>query len=273
MAKTEIRVLADNTALPPWRGEHGLSLQIFYGAEQILFDTGAGDALPANLKRTGLKPDSFQKLILSHGHGDHTGALDKILPLAPETDLFHTPGVDAIRFSLHPGKAPSEISMPESCRAAFLNHRKKHAISAFTEIAPGVFLTGPIPRKSGEDTGGPFFFDAAGRFPDAISDEQSLLLDSGILITGCCHAGIVNTVNFCRSKHPEIRLRIILGGLHLRAAAPERLRRTGAFLDSLDLEKLILLHCTGAETAEFLKKNLPRCRTVAGQTGDVFHDG
>lgn len=272
MTKTEIRILVDNTALSPWRGEHGLSLQIRYGAEQILFDTGAGEALFPNLRTAGIAPGSFRKLIFSHGHNDHTGALKHLLALSPGLELFHAPGIDVARFSLHPGRLPRDISMPSACRAIFQNHSKKREISSFSEIAPGIFLTGPIPRESGEDTGGPFFFDAAGRFPDTIADEQALLLESGILISGCCHAGIVNTVEYCRKKRPEIPLRIILGGLHLRDAAPERLHRTAGFLNSLNLEKVILLHCTGAVAAEYLGKNL-HCRVITGQTGEVFHDG
>ena len=92
--------------------------------------------------------------------------------------------------------------------------------------------------------------------PNLIPEEQVLLLNSGVLITGCCHAGIINTVEACRKARPDIAIRTIVGGLHLRHAGVERLERTAAYLASLELERLVLMNCTGENATEYLRSRL-----------------
>ena len=84
----------------------------------------------------------------------------------------------------------------------------------------------------------------------------ALLLASGILITGCCHAGIINTVEACRKVRPDIAIRTIIGGLHLRHANEDRLERTASYLASLELERLVLMHCTGENAVKCLRSRL-----------------
>ena len=155
--------------------------------------------------------------------------------------------------------------MPHESQAA-LTKCRVHEIDAFTEIYPGILLTGPIPRESGEDCGGHFFSDEACTTPDSIPEEQALLLASGVLITGCCHAGIINTVEACRKTRPDIAIRTIVGGLHLRHASEERLERTAAYLASLNLDRLVLMHCTGENAVEYLRSHLT-CETATLPVG------
>jgi len=271
MQTTLIKILVDNQATESWQSEHGLSLCLEYGTERMLFDSGAGNALPLNLKFAGIYPETFTRVMLSHGHNDHTGGLATVLKTASHVPLYHAPGVEVVRFSLHPGQTPHDISMPKDAREALMKHPNRHTVDGFTEIVPGIFLTGAIPRHSFEDSGGPFYFDNLGKTPDLLNDEQALLFDSGVLITGCCHAGIINTVEYCRMKHPEIAIRTIAGGLHLLHASSDRLSRTADYLNSLHLKKLILLHCTGDAASEYLKEHL-NCKVVVGQAGDEYHE-
>ena len=92
--------------------------------------------------------------------------------------------------------------------------------------------------------------------PNPVPEEQSLLLASGVLVTGCCHAGIVNTVEACRRARPDVAIRSIVGGLHLRHANEERLERTASYLASLGLERLVLMHCTGENAVDYLRSRL-----------------
>lgn len=269
MDKIRIRVLVNNNAIPSWRTEHGLSLALEYGGEWLLFDTGAGEALPENLRLSNMNPDDFKMLILSHGHNDHTGGLEWILPRMPDVKIFHAPGIEVKRYSLHPGQPPHDISLPEAGAAALRRHKSVKVVSGFEEIAPGVFFTGEIERHSAEDCGGPFYFDTDGQNPDFLGDEGSLLLRDGILITGCCHAGIINTVDHCRKYHPEITIRVIAGGLHLCHASAERLKMTSEALNSLNLEKTVLLHCTGTEAEKYLKETL-NCEVISGGGGKEY---
>ncbi len=272
MKKSKITIVVDTSAAPPLAGEFGLSLLAETAAGVLLFDTGAGNALPVNLERLCPDTGGISKVVLSHGHYDHTGGLAWLMPRLPKAELYFAPGIFKRRFSRHDDGGSHEISMPDACVRAVDAHLLKHEVSGFTEIADGMFLTGPIPRLSGEDCGGDFFFDPEFRSRDAIGDEQALLLENGVLIQGCCHAGIINTMEYCRRMKPDIRIRTVIGGMHLLHADERRLGRTADYLASSGIEKLVALHCSGAEAVEFLKRELSGCEVIAGAAGDTVDE-
>ena len=234
--------------------EFGLSLLIEANGRRILFDTGAGEALLSNAAQMRVDLNTVTEIILSHGHYDHTGGLAKLSP-PPQTPVYVGRGITAPCWSLHDDGTKHEITMPPKSQSV-LSRCDVHEISSFTEILPGIFLSGPIPRESGENCGGHFFSDKACSVPNPIQEEQSLLLDSGMLITGCCHAGGINTVEACRKACPDIAIRCVVGGLHLRHASNERLERTVSYLASLNLERLVLMHCTGENAVDYLRSRL-----------------
>ena len=259
---SDIRIIVDNTIAEPYKAEHGLSLAVFHRKERILFDTGAGAAIRHNLACAALTPRDFTKLVLSHGHYDHSGGIAEILPEMTDAEIYLAPGADIPRFSRHEGRGVRDLSMRQDAKDLLADHAHLHQVKTFTEIADGVFLTGPIPRITSEDTGGPFFLDKSGNLPDTIADEQAMLLDSGILIQGCCHAGIINTLEYCRICAPQIHIHTIIGGLHLLHASEERLKQTADHLQAQGLKKLLPLHCTGENAVAYLKKRLG-CGIVA----------
>lgn len=248
----KVTILAENNAVSPFESEHGLSLLLEQENLQLLFDTGAGTVLDGNCKLMKKDLSSLNGIILSHGHSDHTGGLYLLDP----TTVWHTPGITQPHYSRHPGKPVRTLTIPEHC----INRLKQcqcKVVDTFTEILPDIFLTGAIPRLSGEDCGGPFFSDADGNVRDDISDEQALLTKDGILIQGCCHAGIINTLEYCKQNVPEIKIHTVIGGLHLLLAPEERLRQTAEYLKKSGIKKLYLLHCTGENAIIHLRKALP----------------
>ena len=249
-----IHCIVDTLAEAGYKSEFGLSLFIETNGRRILFDTGAGEALIPNAARMGLDLNSATDIVLSHGHYDHTGGLAELDP-PPQTPVYVGRDIVEPCWSLHDDGTKHRITMPPESQSVLAKCRV-HEIDAFTGIYPGIFLTGPIPRESGEDCGGHFFSDEACTMPNLIPEEQSLLLVSGVLITGCCHAGIINTIEVCRKNRPDVAIRTIIGGLHLRHVNEDRLERTAAYLASLGLERLILMHCTGENAVDYLRSRL-----------------
>ncbi len=269
MTAVRITVVVDIRAAAPLLGEFGLSLLLEYGAERILFDVGSGAALTENLHRLGIDPAQLDRLILSHGHYDHTTGLEALLPRMPQATVFYGVGIDASHHSLRDDLPMRSIAMPEAARRALFAHPRRREIDRFTEIAAGMFLTGPIPRISGEDCGGRFYLNMAGTVPDSIADEQALLLAEGILISGCCHAGVINTMEYCLQTHPEIPIHAVVGGLHLLHAGEPRLRQTADYLKHHAVRQLVLLHCTGDEAVAFLRDQLPECNILTPSVGET----
>lgn len=243
--------------------EFGLSLLLEKGDDSWLFDTGAGAALAANLDILHVPPEKYLQVILSHGHYDHSGGLAE---LAPQT-IYCCRGVDQKHFSFHSANDIHDISMPFAALKVLYSSQVKY-IDSFTGIADGVWLTGPIPRKSFEDCGGRFFSDSACRQEDIVAEEQALLTAEGILISGCCHAGLINTMEYCRKMMPDIKIRTVIGGLHLRNAARERLEKSAEYLRNSAVEQLWLMHCTGTAAIEALHKMLPEIEIYTPALGE-----
>ena len=260
-----ITVAADAPEVAGFQSEFGLSLLLRTASGIFLFDTGAGTALLPNLRRMGLDAEDIRKVILSHGHYDHTGGLAEIHP----EEIWCCRGIGSGHYSLHADGTVHDISMPGNARTV-LDQARIHWSDTFRQIAPELLLTGPIERGSAEDCGGKFFHDPDCRIPDDIAEEQALLTSDGFLITGCCHAGLINTINHCRKHHPEIRIRAVVGGLHLRNADPARLEQTAACLRENGISEMFPMHCTGEKAIEYLRRELKECRIVSPCPGDTL---
>ena len=132
-----------------WRKSMVLRCGSRLAGKHILFDTGQGTALRPNTERTAYDPEKADILVLSHGHYDHTGGVDYVLERNPEIQVYAHLEIFRERYSLHPGQPPKEISMPPEERLVVANLLDSHLhwVPGPTQIAEGVWLTGPIPRK------------------------------------------------------------------------------------------------------------------------------
>lgn len=261
----KITVVVEEGKHPSLVSEFGLSLLIENQGKSFLFDTGAGEALLPNLKALDIAPEKYSRVILSHGHYDHTGGL---AALEPE-EIWCCPGVEDPQFSRHADGTVHSISMPEN---ALKTARKSKVtpLNLFDYIGYGLFLTGPIPRVSTEDCGGAFFHDEKCTEKDIVPEEQALLSMEGVLVTGCCHAGIINTLLFCRKILPELPIHTIVGGLHLKNADDVRLEQTANMLRQFRVKKLVLMHCTGEKAITYLRENLPECSVYVPALGETL---
>lgn len=257
-----------NNALPePLGAEHGLSFWIEYADTRILFDTGQSPLLLQNAERLGIDLSRADFIVISHGHYDHTGALSEVLRLAPRAVVCLHPAALKCRFSCHPGKPVKNISVPAEARDAITGvpQNRIRFTAGPTPLAPGLLVTGAIPRTNDfEDTGGPFFLDPDARTPDPVPDDQALLIDTpdGLaVVLGCAHAGVVNTLS-CAAALSRRPVRAIAGGLHLAAASSDRLSKTLNARRTVSPRRIAPCHCTGEHATETLRRAFP----------SAFHD-
>lgn len=261
----KVTVVAGEGGNPSLVSAFGLSLLLENEGKTFLFDTGAGEDLISNLKTLGIPLEKCARVILSHGHYDHTGGLEYL----PCEELWFCPGVEDPQFSRHADGTVHKISMPEGAlkKARSL---KATPMNLFDYIGYGIFLTGPIPRVSPENCGGDFYHDEACTLKDTVPEEQALLSADGVLVTGCCHAGIINTLLFCHKMLPELPVHTIVGGLHLKNADSVRLDQTANILKQFKVKNLYLMHCTGENAVGYLKSHLPECRIYTPALGESF---
>jgi 7,8-dihydropterin-6-yl-methyl-4-(beta-D-ribofuranosyl)aminobenzene 5'-phosphate synthase len=257
-----IRILVDNNVSAGLVEEHGFSALIEVSGHSILFDTGQGKALTPNTAKLSCDLRRIDTLVLSHGHYDHSGAVSQVLQNAPITRVFCHAGSLLTRYSICPGEAPRKISMPIPEMKALLDLPAYQVqwLTAQRLIFPDVGITGPIPRTHPcEDTSGPFYLDAEGRHPDLIVDDMAMWVNTSrglIIIFGCCHSGLVNTVEHIRSASGVERVFGLIGGLHLVNASRERLAATCSALRTWNPDFVVPCHCTGDEAMAFLRDEL-----------------
>ena len=262
----QITVLSENTvAGVGLLAEHGLAFWIAYDDKKILFDTGQGLVLRHNAQRMGVPLEQTSAVVLSHGHYDHTGGLPEVLSLAGDIPVILHEAALSPRYTANRTERAREIGMPRETADALRRKANLVYSNRVTEVCPGVYATGPIPRQQAfEESDGKFFLDEACQRPDPFTDDQALFFDTPhgiVVLLGCAHAGAINTLSYVQTLTGAQPFHAVLGGMHLASAGPERRNRTVDALCTFQLRRVFPGHCTGFPAMAQL------CSVFAGQCG------
>ena len=263
--KFRITILCENSVGPVsgTLGEHGFSALIEPSqGDPLLFDTGQGLTLLHNARRMNRDLSTVTSVILSHGHYDHCGGLLPLLTEHGSKRIFAHPGVFAPRFRIKDTGECYPIGMPHS-REQFEAAGGIFDLSAeYRELATGVFLTGEVPRATTFEAGDQgLYCDCTGQEIDSTPDDQSLVIDTDkglVVLMGCCHAGLVNTLEHVAYITGRRDIYALIGGTHLGFCGGEQLETTIANMKKWGIKKVAASHCTGFAASARLSREMPR---------------
>ena len=261
-------------------GEWGFSALVEADGHRILMDTGAHpETVLRNARDLGIDLSDVSEAILTHNHWDHVRGL---IPLRDEMMKKNAAALSVAHVSR--GIFYSRPS-PKGEQNEMIGIRKDYEASGgkFVEhaegsdIFPGAWLTGPVPRKYPERNWGlgGKVQTPSGLVEDNIPEDQSLVLNTSqglVVLTGCGHAGIINILTFAKQRFPNQPVYGIVGGLHLFPASDEQLNWTGDKLKEFKVSNLLGAHCTGIEAVYRLRERsgLTRKSAVVGTVGSTF---
>lgn len=247
----KITTLTENT-VPMSKGligEHGISFLIETDGNKILFDTGQGLALINNAMVLGVDLKKINTVVLSHGHYDHTGGLKNLLEYNAGFTLFAHPESFSNKLAELNGKylpigSPVDMNLLEK-KGVNLRLGEKPS-----EIAPGIIASGKIPMQTEFENIEPVFFKKYKTkiIPDDLADDQVLIINSEkgiIVLLGCCHRGLINTLNHVTNLIKDKKIFAITGGLHLVNASDSKIKKIIHLLKDFDIKKICVGHCTG----------------------------
>jgi 7,8-dihydropterin-6-yl-methyl-4-(beta-D-ribofuranosyl)aminobenzene 5'-phosphate synthase len=268
-------LLAENTVRGAGLlGEHGLAFWLKVSGRSLLFDTGQGKVLPENARQLGVRLGEIEAVAISHGHYDHTGGLHIALERSRGAKVFLHPAALHAKFSRRETPPHRSIGIPRPDKQA-VQSGGHHLIwtARPSEIVPGVWVTGEIPRITNfEDVGGPFYLDRVCKEPDPLADDQALFVESAngiVVLLGCAHSGVVNTLEYVSRITGQKRIHAVLGGMHLVRASRRRIEATGDALERFKVRVIAAGHCTGPAAVAYLWNRFPS-RVIECATGSRF---
>lgn len=236
-------------------GEWGLSILIETDEANILLDTGQSISASHNADILGIDLREIDKIVLSHGHYDHTGGLRQILlKMRGKVEVIAHPDIWSAKYRRRQNEADRYVGMLftrlelESLGANFRLTTKP------AKITENIMTTGEISMLTEfEEIDPNLFVNEDGNWqPDKLLDDQSVIISTElglVVVLGCAHHGMINTLYHAQKLTGIKPIYAVLGGSHLITASEERTWLTIAALKDLGVQRLGLSHCTGSSKA------------------------
>jgi 7,8-dihydropterin-6-yl-methyl-4-(beta-D-ribofuranosyl)aminobenzene 5'-phosphate synthase len=261
-------------------GEWGFAALVEADGHRILIDTGARpETVLTNIHDLHLDLSDVREVVLTHNHDDHVGGLmtlrRELVKKNPAALSIAHVGKGIFYSRPKDGKEENVMLVLrkdyESTGGKFIEHDSP------VELFPGAWLSGPVPRPYPEHNWSSLGKVQApeGLVEDTIPEDQSLVLNTPkglVVVSGCGHAGVVNTLTFAEKEFPSTPVYALVGGFHLFPATDQQLDWTAEKLKGFGVSYLIGAHCTGIEAVYGLRQrlNLSRHSAVVGAVGATF---
>jgi len=263
----EICVLVDNQALIDryFLAEPGLSLLIRDEELTVLFDAGYSDAFLQNALALGHDLIDLDAIVLSHNHLDHTWGLVPLIRYMTELKLSRRP-MPSPYLVAHPDVFLS-VSAEDCTELGSLLSKEKLAKHFPLQLSPGpkalssrLTFLGEIPRGNDFEALSTFGRKEGAIEKDLVLDDSALVYRSSsglVIIAGCAHAGICNTIEYAKEICGDDRVLDIVGGLHLQDPTAQQLEGTLSYLGSLKPAEVHACHCTDLASKIALSRVVP----------------
>jgi 7,8-dihydropterin-6-yl-methyl-4-(beta-D-ribofuranosyl)aminobenzene 5'-phosphate synthase len=249
----QITVLVDNNSAPHLYGEWGLSFLIEDQGIRVLFDTGGSDLFIQNAAKLGVDLLDLDYIVLSHGHWDHSWGLEPLLQLYYQKSKaeLRRPKFIAHPYALLPKQQPATgeengvTVTEETVSRVFPVQFSKTPV----KLSERLIFLGEIERKFDFEEFEPTYqiiLPDGSTAPDCLTDDSALAyqtLEGLVIIFGCAHSGICNTIEYAKKVCGEERIVDVIGGFHLINPSPEKLKGTIRYLESLGLSAFHVCHC------------------------------
>lgn len=258
----KLTTLSENTAGYGFLAEWGLSMLVEVDGLRILMDTGLSFSAVHNAQLMGVDLSAVDRIVLSHGHADHTGGLREVLRVKGEVVVVAHPDVWSPKYVRRGQGPPRYCGVPftreelESLGARFILSREP------VRISERVLTSGEVPMVTEyehvEDN--LLVMADGGLVSDPLADDLALIIDADfglVVVLGCAHRGAVNTLIHARKLTGKDSVYAVIGGAHLFRADGERVEMTVAELKGMGVRRLGLSHCTGFEASARLANEFP----------------
>lgn len=251
---------------------------------KILFDTGPeNERLEVNLKKLGLEISDIDYIVLSHGHFDHTGGLLYAYNNSNEkTKIICHPGIFNEKILKLDDGSENNVGIKELSKINELRNKgriyeskERHNLNEY------IWTTGEISRTNKIEDLNSILKQVVIREngkekQDEIDDDISLVIEleenKKIIVCGCCHSGIVNTIDHVK-KHGDDNIIAIIGGLQLYQANEELLEFTKKRFQELPLKILYPMHSSGDLGIDYFKEELREIYKEGGVGTKIVVDG
>jgi 7,8-dihydropterin-6-yl-methyl-4-(beta-D-ribofuranosyl)aminobenzene 5'-phosphate synthase len=274
-----------NIRRAPLLAEHGFSVLVEVlgdlAPHRVLMDFGVSDiGVPHNLNVLDIDVNTIEAFVVSHGHHDHVGAIAEVLgglSKNPRPVVVHPDAFLSTRFHKFPDGR--EVPIP-GLKKGIIEETGNKVIDGISPVllaSEYILALGEIPRVNEFEKGMPSaYYEKGGKvYKDHIMDDKGIVIDIEdkglVVISGCGHAGIINTIRHAQSMTGVDKIYCVMGGFHLIGNIGEAvIQRTIEEMKKIDPEVIVPCHCTGLKAAQEFEKAFPQA-FILNASGTTIH--